>query len=357
MKRAALLLLPALLVGCKKHAAAGVQSAPPPGDGKTLRLFIWSEYIDPAAVKAFEKQYGAKVIIDTYESNESMLAKLQGGGSNYDLAVPSNYVVPGMIRAGLVTALDKSKLPNLKNMGHFFKLDYDPDGKYSIPYQYAATGLSYRADRYKPQADWQEIFGPEDTHTFLLLDDPREVIGAALKYLGYSVNTTSVPELRAARDLLRKVVAKRGFKGFDGGPGIRNQLLAGSVDLGQIYVGDLLIATEENKNVQVVIPRQGTTISMDTMVLLKSSSNPDLAYKFLNYLLEPKVSAAISNYTYYSTPNRSALPYLSPFLKSIPELNPPASDFTSHKLEFINELGDLRTRRIYDRIWTDLKSR
>lgn len=223
-----------------------------------------------------------------------MLAKLQGGGSNYDLAVPSNYIVPGMIRAGLLRTLDKSKLPNLKNMGPSLASDYDPGDKHTVAYQYAATGLGYRADRYRLQADWGEIFGPDDTHTFLLLDDPREVIGNALKCLGYSANSTRVPELRAARDLLRKVVAKRGFKGFDGGPGIRNQLLAGSIDLGQIYVGDLLIATEENKNVQVLLPRQGTTISMDTMALLNSSSNPQLAYEFLNYLLEPKVSAAIT---------------------------------------------------------------
>ena len=357
------LLALALLGGCQKQAAqTGTESStvkPVQEGGKTLRLFIWSEYIDPQVVKDFEKQNGVRVIIDTYESNESMLAKLQGGGSGYDLAVPSNYAVPGMIRAGLLQPLDKAQLPNLKNMGNLFpSLDYDPGGVYSVPYQYAATGLAYRKDRTTPDPRaWSLIFGASDTVSFVLLDDPREVIGAALKYLGHSVNTTSVTELRAARDLLRKVVAKRGFKGFDGGPGTRNQLLSGSIDYGQIYVGDLLIATEENPDVQVFLPREGTTISLDTLVVLKSSTNPALAHKFIDYVLQPKVGAAISNFTYYSTPNLAAKPYLSELLKNTPALNPPPEDFRSGKLEFIGELQGTRTRRIYDRIWTELKSR
>ncbi|WP_293909770.1 spermidine/putrescine ABC transporter substrate-binding protein [Deinococcus sp.] len=353
------LLSCAVLGGCRKQAAQTGSVTPVQGDGKTLRLFIWSEYIDPQVVKNFEKQFGARVITDTYESNESMLAKLAGGGSNYDLAVPSNYAVPGMIRAGLLRKLDKTLLPNLKNMGNLFpRLDYDPGGVYSVPYQFAATGLAYRRDRSTPDPRaWSLIFGPSDTLSFVLLDDPREVIGAALKYLGHSVNTSSVAELRSARDLLRRVVAKRGFRGFDGGPGTRNQLLAGSVDYGQIYVGDLLIATEENPNVQVFLPREGTTISLDTLVVLKSSRNAELAHRFIDYVLQPKVGAAISNFTYYSTPNLAAKPYLSELLKNTPALNPPPKDFQNGKLEFIGELQGNRTRRIYDRIWTELKSR
>jgi spermidine/putrescine transport system substrate-binding protein len=349
-----------LLSACQKDTAqVQSQTLPVQGDGKTLRLFIWSEYIDPQVVKDFEKQNGVRVITDTYESNESMLAKLAGGGSNYDLAVPSNYAVPGMIRTGLLQKLDKSRLPNLKNMGNLFpRLDYDPGGLYSVPYQYAATGLGYRRDRTAPEPpSWSLVFGPTDTVRFVLLDDPREVIGAALRYLGFGVNTTRVPELRAARDLLRKVVAKSGFKGFDGGPGTRNQLLAGSIDFGQIYVGDLLLATEENPEVQVFLPREGTTISLDTLVVLKSSTNPGLAHQFINYVLEPRIGAAISNFTYYSTPNLASRPYLSDLLKNTPALNPPAADFRSGKLDFIGEVTDTRTRRIYDRIWTDLKSR
>ncbi|GGS24559.1 polyamine ABC transporter substrate-binding protein [Deinococcus knuensis] len=364
MKRAALsaLLVPVLLSGCyrvEKPAQAQPGEATPVtrGDGRTLRVFIWSEYIDPDLVKTFEKQNGVRVVLDTFESNEAMLAKLQGGGAQYDIAVPSNYVVQTMIRAGLLQPLDRGALPNLKNIAPgFLNAAYDPGNRYSVPYQYAATGLAYNTQRYVPQDTWAEIFGPDDTRTFVLLDDPREVIGAALKYLGFSANTTDVAQLRQARDLLRRVVAKQGFQGFDGGPGTRNKLLARRIDLGQIYVGDLLIATEEDENVQVLLPRQGTTISMDTLVVLRRSPNPELAHRFINFILDADNGAQLSNYTYYATPNAAAQPLLDDFLKDIPALNPPPAWLTDGHLDFIGELPSGRPQRLYDRIWTELKS-
>lgn len=327
--------------------------------GDTLRIFMWSDYIDPAVVKDFEKANGVKVIIDTYESNESMIAKLQGGGASYDLANPSNYVVQTMVRAKLLQPLHKEELSNFKNLlPGFVNPNFDPGNTYSIPYQFAATGLAYDADRYTPpEQSWKLIFGPEDRVKFALLDDPREVIGAALKFLGYSVNSTRPEELRAARDLLRRTVQKRGFESFAGGPEIRNKLLAGSIDLGQIYVGDLLQGAAENPKLHVFLPREGTTISTDTLVLLRGSPNPALARKFMNYILEPAVSAAISNYTYYGNPNAKAQPLLDPFLKQQPAFNPPAEEFSSGRIEFINELPKGNAPRMYDRIWTELKSR
>ncbi len=357
---APLLALCALLSGCYRVEKPAVKTASPvpTGDGRTLRVFIWSEYMDPDIVKAFEGQTGARVILDTFESNEAMLAKLQGGGATYDLVVPSSYVVQTMVRAGLLQPLDRARLPNLKNVApEFLNPPYDPGNRYSVPYQYAATGLAYNKSRYTPQRGWAEIFGPEDRRSFVLLDDPREVIGAALKYLGHSANTADVAQLRAARDLLRRTVAKKGFQGFDGGPGTRNKLLARQIDLGQIYVGDLLIATEENPQVQVVLPREGTTISMDTLVVLKRSPNPALAHRFINTLLDDEVGARLSNYTYYATPNAAARPLLDDFLKAVPALNPPADWLKNGKLNFIDELPDRRAQRLYDRIWTELKSR
>ncbi|UBV41442.1 spermidine/putrescine ABC transporter substrate-binding protein [Deinococcus taeanensis] len=363
MKRTAALLLGAALLGsCYRvpKPTAGISAAVPAarGDSRTLRVFIWSEYIDPDLVKTFEKHSGVRVILDTYESNEAMLAKLQGGGAQYDLAVPSNYVVQTMVRAGLLQPLDRTQLPNLKNIAPgFLNAAYDPGNTYSVPYQYAATGLAFNRSRYVPQDTWAEIFGPEDRLSFVLLDDPREVIGAALKFLGFSANTTRVAELRAARNLLRRVVAKRGFQGFDGGPGTRNKLLAQQIDLGQIYVGDLLIATEENPDVQVLLPRQGTTISMDTLVILKRSASPALAHQFINFILDARNGAQLSNYTYYATPNAAARPHLDDFLKDVPALNPPPSWLRDGRLDFIGELPTGRPQRLYDRIWTELKSR
>ncbi|RJF71424.1 spermidine/putrescine ABC transporter substrate-binding protein [Deinococcus cavernae] len=367
MKRALLLAL-LLLTAChrveKKDTATEGNGTTTPkptlkDDGKTLRIFMWSDYIDPEIVKDFETANGVNVVIDTYESNEAMIAKLQGGGASYDLANPSNYVVQTMVRAKLLQPLQKEQLSNFRNLlPGFVNPNFDRGNEYSIPYQFAATGLAYNSARFTPpRASWELIFGQQDTLRFALLDDPREVIGAALKYLGYSVNATKPEELRAARDLLRKTVRKRGFESFAGGPEIRNKLLAGSIDLGQIYVGDLLQGAAENDKLHVFIPREGTTISTDTLVILRGSPNPALARKFMDYVLQPGVSAAISNYTYYGNPNARAQPLLDPFLKDQPAFNPPAGEFASGRIEFINELPRGNPPRLYDRIWTDLKSR
>ena len=373
MKRRLLLaavgwLLAASLSAChriesKDSAAEGNGTTTPrptqTNSGDTLRIFMWSDYIDPEVVGQFEKQNGVNVVIDTYESNESMLAKLQGGGASYDLANPSNYVIQTMVRAKLLQPLQKNLLKNFGNISAgFLNPNFDPDNTYSVPYQFAATGLGYNDTRFKPAAEsWNLIFGPQDHIKFALLDDPREVIGAALKYLGYSVNSGKVEELRAARDLLRQTVKKKGFESFSGGPEIRNKLLAGSIDLGQIYVGDLLQGAAENGHLHVFLPREGTTISTDTLVILRGSPNPALARKFIDFVLEPKVSAAISNYTYYGNPNAKAQPYLDPFLKSQKAFNPTPEDFSSGRVEFINELPAGNAARLYDRIWTELKSR
>ena len=163
--------------------------------------------------------------------------------------------------------------------------------------------------------------------------------------------------MRAARNLLRRTVQKRGFESFAGGPEIRNKLLSGSIDLGQIYVGDLLAGAAEDPHLKVFLPRPGTTISTDLLALLRGSPNPALARKFIDFVLEPANSAAISNYTYYGNPNRAAQPLLDPFLKSQKAFSPTDDDFRTGRVEFINELPQGRVPRLYDRIWTELKSR
>jgi len=356
------LLLPALLLACQRAepVRSGAGAVPVArGDGKTLRIFMWSDYIDPQVVKDFEKARGVRVVIDTFESNEAMLAKLQGGGTAYDLATPSNYFIQTMVRAGQLQKMNVQTLKNFHNVAPGFQNPgYDPHNTYTVPYQYAATGLAYNAARYTPPREsWDLIFGTSDTVKFVLLDDPREVIGAALKYLGYSVNSTRVPELRAARNLLRTVVAKRGFLGFDGGPGTRNRLLAGDIDLGQIYVGDLLQGAAENASLKVFLPREGTTISTDNLVLLQGAPNPALARDFIDTVLTPRVSAAISNYTYYGNPNAAARPFLDPLLRDNKAFNPSQADLKSGRVEFIEELPPGRPPRLFDRIWSELKSR
>jgi len=210
LKRLIAIILPLLLCA----ASAWAQK-------NKLNLFIWSEYIDPVVIQGFEKAYDCKVTVDLYEDNESMVAKLQGGGTSlYDVVVPSDYILPSMISQKLLAPLRHENIPNMKNLDpRFTGREYDPDNKYTVPYQWGTVGLYVRK---KPSETidetWGLIFDPKkQIGTFLMIDDARSAIGIALKYKGYSFNSTDKKQLMEARELL--IAAKERSLGFEGGVG------------------------------------------------------------------------------------------------------------------------------------------
>ncbi len=320
-----------------------------------LRLFNWADYIPEDVVQAFEKRYDARVVIDTFEAPEAMLAKLQAGGAaEYDVVVPPDYYVRQMARAGLIRPLDHGKLPNLKNLAlEFQNPAYDPGNRYSIPYQWGTTGIAYDAQAVrKPVTSWGVFFDPKQyAGPCFLLDEMRETIGAALKYLGYSLNDTDPAHLEEAKKLL--IGAKKRCLGFAGGVEARSRLLSGDAAVVHAYSGDIVQIQGEAPQVKYVVPREGGTIWTDAVAITKRAPHPELAYKFLNFILEPKIAAAISNYNSYATPVAAAVPYLDPALKENPAVFPPKE--VRAKLEYIHDIGD--AIRLYDRVWTELKSR
>ena len=320
-----------------------------------LRLFNWADYIPEDVVAAFEKRYDARVIIDTFEAPEAMLAKLQAGGdAEYDVVVPPDYYVLEMARTGLIRELDHQKLPNLKNLAPEFQNPaYDPQNRHSIPYQWGTTGIAYDATAVKKPVDsWAVFFDPKQyAGPCFLLDEMRETIGAALKYLGYSLNDTDPAHLEAAKKLL--IGAKRRCLGFAGGIEARSRLLSGDASVVHAYSGDIVQIQGEAPQVRYVVPKEGGTIWTDAVAITRRAPHPELAYAFLNFILEPKIAAAISNYNSYATPVAAALPYLDPALKENPAVFPPKA--VRAKLEYIHDVGD--AIRLYDRVWTELKSR
>ena len=197
-----------------------------------LKIFIWSEYMDEENMpKDFEKATGIKVRLDLYESNEEMMAKLQAGGvSQYDIIVPSDYIMPSLINLKLIQPLDHSKLPNLKNLGAKFKeTTFDPGNKYSVGWQWGTVGLMYRKDRISDTdvQSWSIIFDPKkDPGPFALIDSVREMMGIALLYLGYDFNSINPKELKAAADLLIQTKKRSSCMGFKGGVGGKNDVVA-----------------------------------------------------------------------------------------------------------------------------------
>ncbi|MDI3472857.1 MAG: spermidine/putrescine transport system substrate-binding protein [Thermotogaceae bacterium] len=263
-----------------------------------LYIYSWADYIPEEVIEKFEKLYDCKVIYDTYDSNETMYAKLKAGARGYDIAFPSGDYTQIMIREGMVLPLDKSKIPNFKNIDPevLKKIDYDPGNKYSVPYQMGSTGIAVNTKYLKDYPKSWKIFEmPEIRGRATLLDDMREVFGAALKYLGYSVNTTNIEELKQAKEVILKW--KENIAKFD------NELFAKGIISGEFWVvhgyGENIFyeATEEEaENIDFFIPQEGGTLWIDNMVILKGAKNIDLAYKFINFILEPEIAAEISDY-------------------------------------------------------------
>ncbi len=320
-----------------------------------LRLFNWADYIPEEVVAEFERRYQARVVIDTFEAPEAMLAKLAAGGdAEYDVVVPPDYYVLEMARAGLIRSLDHAKLKNLKNLAPEFQDPrYDPQNRHSIPYLWGTTGIAYDREAVKKPVNSWAVFFDEKAYAgpCFLLDEMRETIGAALKFLGYSLNDTDPAHLEEAKALL--IGAKKRCLGFAGGIEARSRLLAGDAAVVHAYSGDIVQIQEEAPQVEYVVPEEGGTIWTDAVAITKRAPHPELAYKFLDFILEPEIAAKIANYNAYATPVAAALPYLDEELRSNPAIFPPPE--VRKKLEYIRDIGD--AIRLYDRIWTEVKAR
>jgi spermidine/putrescine transport system substrate-binding protein len=342
--RFSLLLLALLLTACPKRAEV-----------ETLYFLNWADYIPEELVRKFERETGAKVVLDTFESPEAMLAKLKAGADReFSLVVAPDYYVLQMAREGLVAPLDKGKLKNLANLDPFFQdPPYDPGLQHSVPYLWGTTGLAYREDLVKGPVDsYAVLFDPKaQVGPFLLLDEMRETIGAALKYLGYSVNTTDPEALEKAKELL--IAAKARSVGFAGGVEALNRILAGDAAVSLAYSGDLLQARQEDERLRYVIPKEGGTIWTDAMVVLKRGPSQDLAYRFIDFLLRPENAAELAAYTRYATPVAQAIPLLPEEMRQDPAVFPPEE--VRARLEYLKDLGP--EIALYDRVWTEVKAR
>ena len=309
-----------------------------------LAFYNWSEYIDPELISAFEDEYGVDVIEDFYDSNEAMLAQLQAGAV-YDLIVPSDYMVGIMIDEGLLMALDQDAIPNMANLDEdFVNPPYDPNSEYTAAYQWGTTGLgvnmSVVGEDFEPS--WALVFDPELTSTYgggvSLLNDPRETMGAALKYLGYSLNSTSEEELQEAADLIAE--AKANITAFDSDQYDEN-LVTGEVAVSHGYSGNFFTAfadTDDPDNWAYVIPEEGGTVWVDNMAVPAVAEHPCTAHTFINYLLDAETGAALTNWNYYASPNAAAEEFILEEILTDDTIYP--SDDLMNKLEIIRDTGD-----------------
>lgn len=333
-------------------------AAPAWAGGKVLNIFIWSEYMPPDMPKAFEKATGIKVKIDLYESNEEMLAKLQAGGvSQYDIVVPSDYIIPSLIKLHLIQPLDHSKIPDLNNLGEKFRnVDFDPGNKYTVGWQWGTVGLMYNKKKIsrKDASSWSIIFDPKkDPGPFELLDSVREMMGITLCYLGYDYNSINPKELKAASDLLIKTKKRKSCMGFKGGVGGKNDVVAGVAVAAIVYNGDAVRAiTQDPKRLAFTVPKEGSEIWLDNMCIPAKAPHPELAYKWISWILQPKIGAWLSNYNRFATPNAAAMKYINKKDLKNPAIWPTPD--IMKVLHFTKDLG--KNLKIVDEAWTRAKS-
>ena len=325
-----------------------------------LKIFIWSEYMDEENMPAqFTEQTGIKVRLDLYESNEEMLAKLQAGGvSQYDIIVPSDYIMPALMNQKLLQPLDHSKIPNLKNLKQIFKeTTYDPGNKYSAAWQWGTVGLMYRKDKVvNYQNTWAMLFDAKyekDIGPFWLIDSVREMMGIALLYLGYDFNSTVPDELKAAADLMIDTKKRGACQGFKPGVGGKNDVVAGTAHAAIVYNGDAIQSvTEDPDNLAFIIPKEGSEIWYDSMCIPAQAPNPDAAHKWINFVLDAQVGADLSNYNQFATPNEASMQYITPEDLENPGIYPTPD--IMKVLHFTKDLG--KDNQLMDQAWTRAKS-
>jgi len=312
-----------------------------------LALFNWAEYIDPDQLQAFADEYGISATMDVYDSNEAMQPQIAAGNSGYDVIVPSDYMVSILIAGEHVQPLNKDAIPNLANLSPEFQgLPYDPDNAYSVPYQAGTTGLA--VDTAVTGEDfprsWSLVFDPaiadQYSGAISLLNDPRETLGAALKYLGYSLNTTSQEELDQARDL---VADARGNLAAFNTDSADELLTSGETAIGHGYSGDMftqILETEGGTDqYQYFVPEEGGTRWIDNMAIPFDAPHPCTAHTFINWLMDGEQGAALANWNYYTTPNEAAKPFLDEDLLAFLE-DPSVLPGGEESLELIEDTGD-----------------
>jgi spermidine/putrescine-binding protein len=321
-------------------AGAGADCEVDQVDGD-LFFYNWSEYMDPELIEKFEDEYGVTVTEDFYDSNEAMQPIVSAGRSGYDVIVPSDYMVSIMIQDGTLMPLNKDAIPNYANLGDEFRsgLPYDPEGAFVAPYQFGTTGLGVNLNELGEDAprSWALVFDPEISAAYsgqiTLLNDPRETLGAALKYLGYSLNTTDETQLAEARELVADAVSR--IAAFDSDQ-YSNLLVSGETVVAHGYSGNLINAVDELDGYEYFVPDEGGTIWIDNMGIVFDAPNPCTAHTFINFMLDAENGAQLTEWVLYGSPNEAAKEFLPDELVNDDRLFP--TDTSMY--EVITDTGD-----------------
>jgi len=339
MKKAGLFVLAAVLLGCGKA-------------DQRPKIFVYNvgEYIDQDTLRDFEAEYGVRVMYETFDSNETAYQKLKAGTTAYDVVFPSDYMIEKMLKEGMLQKLDFSQIPNFELIAPEFKnLGYDPHNAYSVPYFWGTVGIVYDSNIVEGPVDsWSVLWDQRYAKDIFMYDSQRDSLMVALKLLGYSLNTHETAELEAAKELLIEqsplVIAYITDV-------VISQMIAGNAALAVVYSGDAAYIMDENDSMDYVIPKEGSNLWVDAMVIPVTSHNPDLAHAFINFMLRPDVGLRNTEYVMYSTPNTAVMEALEgEGWTENDAFHPDLSRYSN--LEMFKDPGEFVAE--YDRIWIEI---
>lgn len=328
-----ILLIVAVLFGFRHQLESGLGLT----SGNTIVFYNWGDYIDPELLEQFEEETGYSVIYETFDSNEAMVTKIEQGGTTYDIAVPSEYMIEQMIESDLLQEIDHDLIPNLENINpRFLDLEFDPANRYSIPYFWGTLGIIYNTN-YVSESQvqhWDDLWRPEFRDNVMIYDGAREVLGIGLQSLGYSLNETDSERLREATDKMKTLMPNILALVADE---MKMHLGNEEAWLGVTFSGEASMAIWENPELAYTVPEEGSNLWFDNIVIPKTARNVEGAHALIDFLLRPEVAAQNADYVGYSTPNEAAMALMDPEVIEDEAFYP--SEETLDNLEVYRGLG------------------
>lgn len=320
--------------------------------GEIVNVYNWAEYMPNEVIRQFERETGIQVNYTEYDSNETMYAKLKSNPRlGYDVIFPSTYYVQRMAKENMLTKLNKSQLPNIKNLNpSLMRKPFDPNNDYSVPYLWGTAGVVINKKYINPSSvtGWADFWQPRFKDQLLLFDDMRQVFSIALFRLGYSINETNPKRIEEAFHLLQKLWPNIKLFSLEAQ---QNIYIDEDVYIGMGYSGEAYNITAENPNLVYIYPKEGFEAWMDSIAIPKNAPHLNAAHQFINFILRPDIAAKISALSGFSTPNQAAIPLLPEKMRGSYIVNP--DNKILQRAQYINDLGD--TNAIYEKYWNRLK--
>ena len=345
-------LLTLALTGCGKEEP--VEADPnKPYAGTTITVFNWYDYIDESVLDKFTEETGIKVEYANFTTVEEMYTKLAASPTSYDVLIPSDYIIERLINEDMLAELDTASMPNYAGIMDWMKTtDYDPEGKYSVPYMWGTVGILYNTALTGGEiTSWESMFDPQYKGSVFMMDSVRDTVGMGLASLGYSMNSVAESELYEARDVLIKQKQDGMVKAYLVDE-TKDMMVGGEAALALVWSGDALYAMEKNEDLAYCVPTEGSNIWVDAMCIPKQSEHKEAAQLFIDFMCRPDIAYANQQYIYYSSPVQEVVDSMySEEEKANLTLNP-TQDIID-RCEFFKDVSEHNA--LYEEVWMDVK--